>query len=94
MLIVADSRSQLILCGNFLIYLFLLASDPWDIELAYRMLETCQQALHRLSATEHVNGKTILRPTTIRIDSFFTQAAQVIRQGSNRTNNPPNIPQQ
>jgi hypothetical protein len=37
--------AQLILYGNFLIYLFLLAYTPYDIESAYQLLETFHQSL-------------------------------------------------
>lgn len=77
----ADARSQLILCGNFLVFLFLLASDRRDIERAYRLLESFQQTVHALWDVDHVQVNTLLRAVTIRIDSFFTQAAEVMRSG-------------
>ncbi|PHH62266.1 hypothetical protein CDD82_2024 [Ophiocordyceps australis] len=79
------ARSQLILCGNFIIYLFLLASDRGDIERAYRLLEAFHQSVHELGDSDHVQVKTLLRAATIRIDSFFTQAAQIMRNGGNET---------
>ncbi|KPM35108.1 hypothetical protein AK830_g11468 [Neonectria ditissima] len=78
---VRHARSQLILCGNFLIYLFLLASEPHDIEVAYRLLENFHQSLQRLGSTEHVAARLLLRPTMLRIDSFFIQATELIKQG-------------
>lgn len=76
-----DSRSQLILCGNFLIYLFLLASERRDIERAYRLLESFHQTVHDLGDTDQAQAKSLLRAATLRIDSFFTQAAQIMRHG-------------
>jgi hypothetical protein len=79
----ADARSQFILCGNFLIYLFLLATEPHDVETAYRLLESFQQTIQRLKSTENLAAKLMLRPTILRIDSFFIQASELIRNGRN-----------
>lgn len=76
-----DARSQLILCGNFLIYLFLWASEPHDVEAAYRLLESFHQSLQRLGNTQNVAARLLLRPAVLRIDSFFIQAAELIKQG-------------
>lgn len=78
-----DARSQLILCANFLIYLFLLASDARDIEVAYEMLETFQHWLHSLEKMECEHARLFLRSARLRIDSFFTQAAELIKHGGN-----------
>ncbi|KAF4454108.1 hypothetical protein FALBO_15885, partial [Fusarium albosuccineum] len=75
------ARSQLILCGNFLIYLFLLASEPRDIEAAYRLLEKFHQALQRLGTTTDKAAEVLLRPVILRIDSFFLQATELIKHG-------------
>ncbi|CAH0003618.1 unnamed protein product [Clonostachys byssicola] len=75
------ARSQLILCGNFLIYLFLLASKPQDIEAAYRLLEKFHQSLQRLGGTEDLSARLLLRPVILRIDSFFLQATELIKKG-------------
>ncbi|KAL4874957.1 fungal-specific transcription factor domain-containing protein [Aspergillus karnatakaensis] len=74
------SRSQLILCGNFLIYLFLLATEPRDIEDAYRLLESLQSCLERLIACPEVElrGRLLLRPTMLRVNSFFARAGEFI----------------
>ncbi|KJZ78658.1 hypothetical protein HIM_02049 [Hirsutella minnesotensis 3608] len=77
------ARSQLILCGNFLIYLFLLASERQDIERAYRLLESFHHIIHELGKNESLQAKTLLRAATLRIDSFFTQAAEIMRHGGN-----------
>ncbi|KAJ3534912.1 hypothetical protein NM208_g7347 [Fusarium decemcellulare] len=80
-LIDPDARSQLILCGNFLIYLFLLASEPRDIEAAYRLLEKFHQALQRLGSTTDKAAEVLLRPVILRIESFFLQATELIKHG-------------
>jgi hypothetical protein len=74
-----DARSQLILCGNFLIYLFLLASDQSHIEAAYQLLQDFHHALKRLGETTHKPGRLLLRPVRLRLDSFFRQAATILR---------------
>ncbi|EHK44883.1 hypothetical protein TRIATDRAFT_139428 [Trichoderma atroviride IMI 206040] len=73
------ARSQLILCGNFLIYLFLLASDQGHIEAAYQLLQDFHHALKRLGETTHKPGRLLLRPVRLRLDSFFRQAATILR---------------
>ncbi|KAG5751035.1 hypothetical protein H9Q72_006608 [Fusarium xylarioides] len=83
------ARTQLILCGNFLIYLFLLASDPRDIEVAYRLLEKFHQSLQRLGATEDIAARVFLRPVILRIDSFFMQATELIKHGRTVVLEPP-----
>ncbi|ODA83685.1 hypothetical protein RJ55_02200 [Drechmeria coniospora] len=75
------ARSHLILCGNFLVFLFLLAWDSSDIERAYRMLESFHSTVHALWDEEYVEVKALLRVAIIRIDSFFSQAAQIMRNG-------------
>ncbi|GJN86449.1 hypothetical protein PLIIFM63780_010029 [Purpureocillium lilacinum] len=75
------ARSQLILCGNFLVFLFLLASERRDIERAYRLLESFHGTMHALYDVDHVQINTLLRAATIRIDSFFSQAAEIMRGG-------------
>ncbi|KAH6609810.1 hypothetical protein Trco_003156 [Trichoderma cornu-damae] len=73
------ARSQLILCGNFLIYLFLLASDESHIESAYQLLQEFHHSLKRLGETTHKPGRLLLRPVRLRLDSFFRQAATILR---------------
>ena len=77
-----DARSQFVLCGNFLVFLFLLASDRQDIERAYRLLESFHQTMHGLWDPDVDQVTTLLRVAKLRIDSFFTQAAEVMRRGS------------
>ncbi|KAM0233402.1 hypothetical protein ACHAPO_007096 [Fusarium lateritium] len=83
------ARSQLILCGNFLIYLFLLASDPRDVEAAYRLLEKFHLSLQRLGATDDTAAQVFLRPVILRIDSFFMQATELIKHGRTVKLEPP-----
>ncbi|EPE03019.1 fungal specific transcription factor domain-containing protein [Ophiostoma piceae UAMH 11346] len=75
------ARSQLILCGNFFIYLFLLAPDPEYVQDAFQLLGKFHDSLQRLSAVADKFAISILRPVALRIDSFFTQAAQIMRSG-------------
>jgi hypothetical protein len=77
----ADARSQFILCSNFLIYFFVLATEPYDVETAYRLLQSFQQSIQRLESTANLAAKLMLRPTILRIDSFFVQASELIRTG-------------
>ena len=77
-----DARSQLILCGNFLIYLFLLAPNPEQVQETFRLLGRFHESLQRLSAVADNVAINLLRPVALRIDSFFAQAAQVMRTGS------------
>ncbi|KAL6233632.1 hypothetical protein BDW75DRAFT_241858 [Aspergillus navahoensis] len=74
---IRHSRSQLILCGNLLIYLFLLATEPRDIEVAYQLLESLHHSMQRLDATPDVSARLIIRPTMLRINSF-AQATELI----------------
>ncbi|KAF5667675.1 hypothetical protein FCIRC_9833 [Fusarium circinatum] len=85
----AVARTQLILCGNFLIYLFLLASDPRDVEFAYRLLEKFHGSLQTLGATDDIAARVFLRPVILRIDSFFMQATELIKHGRTVVLEPP-----
>ncbi|KAG6104627.1 hypothetical protein E4U13_008310 [Claviceps humidiphila] len=75
------ARSQLILCGNFLVYLFLMAADRAHIESAHKMLEDFRVKVNRIAMTDHVPTKAMIRATTIRTNSFFAQAVSVMRHG-------------
>ncbi|TPX16846.1 uncharacterized protein E0L32_003408 [Thyridium curvatum] len=77
-----QARSQLILCGNFLIYLFLLAPDPEQVQATFQLLERFHDSLQRLSAAADEVSIHLLRPVALRIDSFFSQAAQIMRTGA------------
>ncbi|KAH8591718.1 fungal-specific transcription factor domain-containing protein [Bisporella sp. PMI_857] len=85
------ARCQFIICGNFLIYLFLLATDPCDVEAAYRLLEKLQQSCQRLANTNNPAARLLLRPIMLRIDSFFTQAAELIKNGRSTVVESPGI---
>jgi len=77
-----DGRSQLLLTGNFLIYLFLLSSSPEQVRATFRLLELFHESLQRLSDLVDEESVGLMRPAALRIDSFFTQAAQIMRRGS------------
>lgn len=76
-----DTRSQFILCGNFLIYLFLMATDPRDVQTAYRLLEQFHQSIQRFGNIGDEATKPMLRPVMVRIESFFAQASELIQHG-------------
>ncbi|KAI3556415.1 hypothetical protein CABS01_03812 [Colletotrichum abscissum] len=75
------ARSQLILCGNFIIYLFVLATEPGDITSAFKLLESFHDTLQRLKRHVDSISELLLLPVSLRIDSFFTQAADRLRGG-------------
>lgn len=77
-----DARSQLTLCGNFLIYLFLLASTPEQVHSAFELLERFHESLQRLRGWADDDASlALVRPVALRIDSFFIQAARIMRTG-------------
>lgn len=63
-------------------FLFLVASERGDIEHAYGLLETFHQAMNSLWDVGNEEVTALLRAAKDRIDSFFSQAAQVIRRGT------------
>ncbi|KAJ5090044.1 hypothetical protein N7532_008728 [Penicillium argentinense] len=76
------ARSQLTLCGNFLIYLFLLASTPSQVHAAFGLLESFHESLQRLRGWADDDASlALVRPVALRIDSFFIQAARIMRTG-------------
>lgn len=77
-----DARSQLITCANFLIYLFLMASERTQIESAYGLLESFVDSAKALKATGTPEANIFLRPAALRIESFFIQAADIMRRSS------------
>lgn len=78
-----DARSQLILCGNFLIYLFLLAPSPEQVHATFELLEKFHESLQRLREWADDDASLgLLRPVALRIDSFFTQAAKIMKTGT------------
>ncbi|KIX97147.1 uncharacterized protein Z520_07261 [Fonsecaea multimorphosa CBS 102226] len=74
-------RSQLILIGNFLIHLFLLSSNPEQVSGTFRLLEHFHESLQRIGELVDEESVGLIRPVALRIDSFFTQAAQIMRRG-------------
>lgn len=77
----ASARSQLMLCGNFLVSLFIVATREQDIQRAHELLVSFHVALQRLTSTEYYFARVMLRPVALRIDSFFQQAGEIIRRG-------------
>ncbi|KAI1619080.1 fungal-specific transcription factor domain-containing protein [Exophiala viscosa] len=75
-------RSQLILIGNFLIHLFLVSSNPEQVHLTFRLLGRFHESLQRIGELVDEDSVQLIRPVALRIDSFFTQAAQIMRRGS------------
>lgn len=49
------------------------------------MLECFHQTTHELGEGNNLQAKTLLRAAMLRIDSFFTQAAQIMRHGGDGT---------
>ncbi|EXJ65648.1 uncharacterized protein A1O5_11175 [Cladophialophora psammophila CBS 110553] len=77
-----DGRSQLTLIGNFLIHLFLLSSSPEQVSGTFRLLEHFHESLQRIGELVDEESVGLIRPVALRIDSFFTQAAQIMRRSS------------
>ncbi|KAL2866142.1 Zn(II)2Cys6 transcription factor [Aspergillus lucknowensis] len=76
------ARSQLTLCGNFLIYLFLLAPSPEQVHFAFELLSSFYESLQRLREWADDDASlALLRPVALRIDSFFMHAARIMRGG-------------
>ncbi|KAL4947504.1 fungal-specific transcription factor domain-containing protein [Aspergillus filifer] len=81
-----DARSQLTLCGNFLIYLFLLAPGPEQVHSAFALLSSFHSSLQRLREWADDDASlALLRPVALRIDSFFLHAARIMRNGMGGT---------
>ncbi|KAL4794040.1 fungal-specific transcription factor domain-containing protein [Aspergillus venezuelensis] len=80
------ARSQLTLCGNFLIYLFLLAPGPEQVHSAFGLLSSFHSSLQRLREWADDDASlALLRPVALRIDSFFLHAARIMRNGMGGT---------
>lgn len=58
-----------------------MASEADHIGAAHRMLEGYRAKVNKMADTAHVPTKALLRATTIRTNSFFAQAASVMRHG-------------
>ncbi|KAL4886063.1 fungal-specific transcription factor domain-containing protein [Aspergillus karnatakaensis] len=83
------ARSQLTLCGNFLIYLFLLAPSPAQVHAAFELLGSFHESLQRLRGWADDDASlALLRPVALRIDSFFLHAAHIMRNGMAGTQAP------
>ncbi|KAL4926172.1 uncharacterized protein BDV17DRAFT_293792 [Aspergillus undulatus] len=77
-----DAGSQLTLCGNFLIYLFLLAPTPEKVHVASELFRSFHGSLQRLREwVDDDASLALLRPVAFRIDSFFQHAAHIMRNG-------------
>ncbi|KAL4978847.1 fungal-specific transcription factor domain-containing protein [Aspergillus desertorum] len=80
------ARCQLTLCGNFLIYLFLLAPSPHQVHTAFALLSSFHESLQRLRGWADDDASlALLRPVALRIDSFFLHAARIMRSGMGGT---------
>lgn len=75
-----DARSQLTICGNFIIYLFLLAFEPAGMDAALSSLESFHESLQKLNEMTDANSRLLIRPVALRIDSFFIFASQMSRR--------------
>lgn len=74
------ARSQLTLCGNFLIYLFLLAPSLEQVNAAFELLSKFHESLQWLREWADDDASlALLRPVALRIDSFFLHAARIMR---------------
>ncbi|KAK6225717.1 thiamine transporter [Colletotrichum tabaci] len=73
------TRSQLVLCGNFLIYLPLLASDVADMTLAFRPIEGFHGLLQRLKSQFDPASELLVLSVSLRIELFFLQPADQLR---------------
>ncbi|PTB50692.1 hypothetical protein M431DRAFT_94416 [Trichoderma harzianum CBS 226.95] len=49
------------------------------IAAAYQLLQEFHQSLKRLGETSHKPGRLLIRPARLRLDSFFRQAATILR---------------
>ncbi|KAM0335220.1 hypothetical protein ACHAQA_000262 [Verticillium albo-atrum] len=72
-------RSQLILCGNFLIYLFLLATESENVSAAYSLIDSFHGSLARLEGLAGPTALLLIRPVALRMNSFFAQAPDLMR---------------
>lgn len=79
----SDARSQLVLCGNFVVSLFLMAPTPDQVQATFRLLESTQSALKIWrELADNEDAISLLRPTLLRIDTLFTQAARMMDTGN------------
>ncbi|UNI18845.1 hypothetical protein JDV02_005089 [Purpureocillium takamizusanense] len=79
----AHARSHLVLSGNFLIYLFLTAPTPDEVQSTFRLLESVHTSLKRLRGiASNEDAVALLRPVVLRMDTLFTQASRIMSSGS------------
>ncbi|KAJ6438448.1 hypothetical protein O9K51_09040 [Purpureocillium lavendulum] len=79
----AHARSHFVLCGNFLVYLFLTAPTPDEVQSTFRLLESVHTSLKRLRETAgNEDAVALLRPVVLRMDTLFTQASRIMSSGS------------
>ncbi|KAI8285660.1 ncs1 nucleoside transporter family protein [Colletotrichum sp. SAR 10_98] len=74
------ARSQLILCGNFIIFLFLQQPKSSDLQSAWSLVQTLRLSLYRLESQADDVAKLLIRPVLLRIESLFSQGPELIRQ--------------
>ncbi|KAI8270405.1 ncs1 nucleoside transporter family protein [Colletotrichum sp. SAR11_239] len=74
------ARSQLILCGNFIIFLFLQQPKSLDLQSAWSLVQTLRSSLHRLESQADDVAKLLIRPVLLRIESLFSQGPELMRQ--------------
>jgi len=78
-----DARSHLVLSGNFLVYLFLTAPTPDEVQSTFRLLESVHTSLKRLRGiASNEDAVALLRPVVLRMDTLFTQASRIMSSGS------------
>ncbi|KAM5368946.1 hypothetical protein ACJZ2D_009255 [Fusarium nematophilum] len=73
------ARSQLVLCGNFLVFLFLMAPTSDKVQETFRLLEGVYSGLKRCrDMAENEEAVALLRPVLLRVETLFTQAARIM----------------
>lgn len=77
-----DARPQFVLLGNFIISLFLLSSNLEEVQMTYNLLESLHESLRSLGSLKDHETESMFRPVALRVKSFLTYAAQVMRDGS------------
>ncbi|OAP63776.1 hypothetical protein AYL99_03003 [Fonsecaea erecta] len=75
------ARSNLLLAGNFLVYLFLLAVEEVHVKNAYDLLESYHNSLCYLVKVSDSKTMGLIRPAVLRSESFFQQAPWILRHG-------------
>lgn len=58
-----------------------MAADRHHIEAAHKILEDFRVKVNKISLTDHDPTIALIRAATIRTNSFFAQAAAVMRHG-------------